>query len=109
MADEKNLLLEQAQRCRRLAQAINDQEVARKLVALAEHYEAKATTVSSPPLIPGETQMANPAQKDIEGRAYQLWQTAGQPAGRDREFYLEAERQLREELVRHELKTPDNL
>jgi len=53
--------------------------------------------------------MANPAQKDVERRAYQLWQEAGQPEGRDQDFYLEAERQLREALVQHELKTPDNL
>jgi hypothetical protein len=53
--------------------------------------------------------MGNPLQKDIERRAYRLWQEAGQPEGRDRDFYLEAERQLRQELVRHELKTPDNL
>ena len=53
--------------------------------------------------------MANRDQNDIERRAYQLWQEAGQPEGRDQEFYLEAERQLREALVQHELKTPDNL
>jgi hypothetical protein len=50
-----------------------------------------------------------PTQKDIERRAYQLWEQAGMPKGRDREFYLEAERQLGEELTRHELKTPDTL
>ncbi|TYO64264.1 DUF2934 domain-containing protein [Bradyrhizobium hipponense] len=50
-----------------------------------------------------------PTIKDIERRAYQLWQQAGMPDGRDQEFYLEAERQLREELVRHELRTPDTL
>jgi hypothetical protein len=50
-----------------------------------------------------------PTQKDIERRAYQLWQQAGMPEGRDQEFYLEAERQLKEELIRHELKTPDTL
>ena len=49
------------------------------------------------------------SQKDIETRAYQLWEDAGQPNGRDQEFYLEAERQLQEERIRHELKTPDNL
>jgi hypothetical protein len=50
-----------------------------------------------------------PTQKNVEQRAYQLWQQAGMPKGRDQEFYLEAERQLKEELVRHELKTPDTL
>jgi hypothetical protein len=47
-----------------------------------------------------------PSQKDIERRAYQLWQQAGMPKERDQEFYLEAERQLNEELISHELKTP---
>jgi hypothetical protein len=39
--------------------------------------------------------MTHPSQKDIERRAYQLWEDAGQPKGRDQEFYLEAERQLK--------------
>ncbi|MDH2347605.1 DUF2934 domain-containing protein [Bradyrhizobium sp. SSUT18] len=50
-----------------------------------------------------------PTPKDIERRAYHLWEQAGMPNGRDREFYLEAERQLGEELIRHELKMPDTL
>ena len=33
----------------------------------------------------------------IECRAYRLWEQAGQPQGRDKEFYVEAERQLKEE------------
>ena len=53
--------------------------------------------------------MTHSSQKDIERRAYQLWEDAGQPKGRDQEFYLKAERQLKEERIRHELKTPDNL
>jgi hypothetical protein len=60
-------------------------------------------------LIYGSSDMAAPDPKDIEQRAYQLWQQAGMPERRDQEFYLEAERQLKEELVRHELKTPDTL
>ncbi|MGY4286915.1 hypothetical protein ACVWXO_006135 [Bradyrhizobium sp. LM2.7] len=31
------------------------------------------------------------------------------PKERDQEFYLEAERQLKEELTRHELKLPNTL
>jgi Protein of unknown function (DUF2934) len=50
-----------------------------------------------------------PTQKDIERRAYQLWQQAGMPEERDQEFYLEAERQLKDDLISHELKTPDTL
>jgi hypothetical protein len=43
-----------------------------------------------------------PTQKDMECRAYQLWEQAGMPKGRDQEFYLEAERQLKGELLRDE-------
>lgn len=39
----------------------------------------------------------------MECRAYQLWEQAGMPKGRDQEFYLEAERQLKGELLRDEL------
>ena len=54
--------------------------------------------------------MADPlSQKDIERRAYHLWEQAGMPKERDQEFYLEAERQLKEELTRHELKLPNTL
>ncbi|WP_247383562.1 MULTISPECIES: DUF2934 domain-containing protein [unclassified Bradyrhizobium] len=35
--------------------------------------------------------MAGPStQKDIECRAYELWQQAGMPEGRDQEFYLDS-------------------
>jgi hypothetical protein len=37
---------------------------------------------------------------DIVRRAYELWQQAGQPEGRDQDFYLEAERELQESLDR---------
>jgi Protein of unknown function (DUF2934) len=43
-----------------------------------------------------DRRMAKPAQIDIVRRAYQLWQQAGEPAGRDQEFYLQAERELQE-------------
>jgi hypothetical protein len=50
-----------------------------------------------------------PDQDAIRRRAHQLWETAGKPEGKEDHFWLEAERQLREERIRHELKTPDNL
>jgi hypothetical protein len=80
------------------------------MMVMAQEYEEKAFTLPSPPLAPPEgTQMTHPNQKDIEHRAYKLWEDAGQPKGRDQEFYLEAEQQLLEERIRHELKTPHNL
>jgi hypothetical protein len=45
----------------------------------------------------------------IRARAYRLWEEAGKPHGRKDEFWYEAERQIQEERVRHETKTPDNL
>ena len=77
---------------------------------MAQEYEEKAATVLSPPLVPsGVPHLTIPTQKDIERRAYQLWEEAGQPQGKDQEFYLEAERKLKEELIRRELKMPDSL
>ena len=48
--------------------------------------------------------MQGPSTHQIECRAYRLWEEAGQPQGRDEEFYLEAERQLKEELISMSLK-----
>ena len=45
----------------------------------------------------------------IRERAHDLWEQAGKPDGREEHFWLEAERQIREEQIRHELKTPDTL
>jgi Protein of unknown function (DUF2934) len=45
----------------------------------------------------------------IQERAHRLWEEAGCPDGRGEEFWLEAERQIKEERLRHEVKTPDTL
>jgi Protein of unknown function (DUF2934) len=45
----------------------------------------------------------------IRERAHQLWEAAGRPDGREEHFWHEAERQLNEERIRRELKTPDTL
>jgi Protein of unknown function (DUF2934) len=39
-------------------------------------------------------ELPGPPQIEIVRRAYQLWQQAGEPEGRDQEFYLQAEREL---------------
>ena len=53
--------------------------------------------------------MVHVEHQTIRERAHQLWEEAGKPEGREDEFWYEAERLLREEQVRHELETPDNL
>jgi hypothetical protein len=35
-----------------------------------------------------------PTKKQVTCRAYQLWEQAGKPEGRDQEFYHQAEREL---------------
>jgi hypothetical protein len=42
--------------------------------------------------------MARPAGIEIVRRAYELWEQAGKPEGRDQEFYHQAERELQEAL-----------
>jgi hypothetical protein len=39
-----------------------------------------------------------PTEKEISVRAYQLWEQAGCPEGRDQEFYLQAEKELSDTL-----------
>jgi hypothetical protein len=50
--------------------------------------------------------MQRPAEMDIVRRAYQLWEQAGKPEGRDQEFYLEARRELLEKMAHDQ--TPDD-
>ena len=46
---------------------------------------------------------------DIVRRAYELWQQAGEPEGKDQEFYHLAEQELRDADKSSPLRTPDNL
>ena len=40
--------------------------------------------------------MQRPAEMDIVRRAYELWEQAGKPDGRDQEFHHQAERELQQ-------------
>jgi hypothetical protein len=53
--------------------------------------------------------MSRVPQIQIVRRAYKIWEDSGKPEGKDDEFYHQAERELEEELARHEEKPPDNL
>ena len=52
--------------------------------------------------------MQNPTEKEITNRAYQLWEQAGKPEGRDKEFYHQAEQELRNEDKSSPLRTPES-
>jgi DUF2934 family protein len=51
----------------------------------------------------------SPARMEVVRRAYELWQQAGMPEGRDQEFYLQAEQELRNADKSSPLRTPVNL
>jgi hypothetical protein len=53
--------------------------------------------------------MENPTEMQIVRRAYELWEQAGKPEGRDQEFYHLAEQELRDADKSSPLRTPDNL
>jgi hypothetical protein len=53
--------------------------------------------------------MSNIPEDEIRKRAHELWEAAGRPANKDQDFWLEAERQLKDEPLQHELKIPDTL
>ena len=53
--------------------------------------------------------MDEDSEAAIRARAYQLWELAGKPDGKEHQFWIEAERELREKQIRHELKVPANL
>jgi hypothetical protein len=56
-----------------------------------------------------ENVMANPTEKEIKKRAYELWEEAGKPEGREDEFWQLAEQELRNEDKSSPTRTPDNL
>ena len=53
--------------------------------------------------------MPEPTKKEIEARAYQLWEKAGQPEGREDEFRHLAQQELRNEDKSSPTRTPDTL
>lgn len=53
--------------------------------------------------------MEQPTKEQIIHRAYELWEEAGKPEGRDDEFYHLAEQELRNADKSSTLRTPDTL
>jgi hypothetical protein len=53
--------------------------------------------------------MAEPSKQEIDARAYQLWEKAGRPEGREDEFWHLAQQELRNEDKSSPTRTPDAL
>jgi hypothetical protein len=49
---------------------------------------------SSRSFVSGSMGMKKPARMEVVRSPYELWEKAGQPEGRDQEFYHQAEREL---------------
>jgi hypothetical protein len=76
-------LLAKADKYRRLARSVSDQEVVGRISDLTDDLEKQAEQLK---------RMLR--EESVRSRAYQIWQRHGRPAGRDDEFWLQAEREL---------------
>jgi Protein of unknown function (DUF2934) len=92
--DQREQLQVKAAKYRAYVRWINDPEVARGILTLASELERKAM---------------QPDEDDIRTLAYDLWRRAGEPVGRDEEFWHLAEQELRNVDKSSPVRTPDNL
>jgi hypothetical protein len=56
-----------------------------------------------------EAKVTQLTEKEIEKRAYEIWERSGKPEGREEEFWQLAEQELRNEDKSSPLRTPDTL
>jgi hypothetical protein len=85
--DQKQIvssLILKAKKYRNFALSIGDIETARRIVALAHELKQRARA------------LARPDEALIRKRAREIWEESGRAAGRDEEFWLQAEREFRE-------------
>jgi Protein of unknown function (DUF2934) len=77
-------LLEKANKYRDFARWIGDGETVQRILALTEELKQRARA------------LARPNEDKIRKRAREIWEENNRPAGRDGEFWLQAEREFRE-------------
>jgi hypothetical protein len=85
--DQKQLvanLLEKARKYRGYARWMDDQQTVRSILALAAELRDRARA------------LAHPDERNIRNRAREIWEENGKPAGRDVEFWLQAESEFRD-------------
>lgn len=91
--DQRTQLQAKAEKYRRYVRWISDPEIAQEVLHLASELERQAV---------------QPDEEDIRTRAYDLWMQAGEPEDRNQEFWLHAERELRNENKPSSLRTCDD-
>ena len=79
--DERAKLEHQIEVATKAAAYIRDESTASRLRRFADELRQRLLPSSS--------------GRQIEKRAHELWQDAGRPAGRDLDFWLQAEREIR--------------
>ena len=85
--DQKQIvrhLLTKANKYRHFALWVGDQETVRRILALTEELKQRARA------------LAKPEEAKIRIRAREIWEENGRPAGKDEEFWFQAEREFRE-------------
>lgn len=85
--DRKQLvghLLEKSRKYRAYSRWVSDRQTVRSILALAGELRDRARA------------LAHPDEGNIRNRAREIWEEHGKPAGRDLEFWLQAEREFQE-------------
>ena len=85
--DQKQIvisLLAKASKYRDFARWVGDRETVQRILALADELIQRARA------------LARPDEANIRRRAREIWKENGRPAGRDEEFWFQAEREIRE-------------
>jgi len=70
----------------RIASALNDQTTVERLTAWAQGLRRRLQ----------QTLNARRANQEIRTRAHELWEQNGRPTGRDLEFWLQAEAEIKD-------------
>lgn len=83
LVDEQKKIEHQIELAMRATALVNDETTVQRLKHFAEELKQKLFQMTR--------------WRKVRARAYGLWDQAGQPPNRDLEFWLEAERQIKEE------------
>jgi Protein of unknown function (DUF2934) len=94
--DQKQIvisLLAKAYKYRNLARWVGDRETVQRILALADELIQRARALT------------RPDEANIRRRAREIWKENGRPTGRDEEFWLQAEREIRDaEMLANEVR-----
>src|SRR5215216_668327 len=77
-------VLAKAQKYRSYSSWISDRETTHRIAALSEQLKRRASL------------LGKRTENRVRRRAREIWQENGRPSGRDKEFWLQAEREFRE-------------